>query len=378
VADVENGAVEPKALDEKEQSELDAQMEEFQKEYRESFDDENFDNERSQSELDGKQDDQESKEEDQVVTARTETRQESDSGEAEPEQKEEAAPKQKPKMVTLPDDESVFGDLAGKKVTYEQLLEEGYLDKFASWGHQGRLMLSKSQEELDEARKMREAIESQVELMKESFERQNAPPPLSAEEEAKLRIEKFLPLMQKYADAGGVESTFLENYPKASAYIEDRLQGFAEVGQALIRVIDEIKQNVDPLSETSQRQASKSVLQSLAKNVASEDEFFGFLGEDEGYRDFMKWATAEDSTLHWVDRDVTKVTPQDLMSSALLYIRQHPEKFKKTSDKPKVSEEQRLQATGGKGQSKAAPRRSDDEISNFMKEYSESFQSQEF
>lgn len=353
------------------------ELESFEKDYNDSFDDENFDNESVQSADLGvksgqrpEPDEGESVEEED--TARDATGQESDSRSSDQSGKEP-----KPRMVTLPDDKEAFGKFAGKKISYEQLAEEGLVDNLVTWGHQGRHMVSRGQEELEEARKMRELMEKQVALAEQTAKQASAPPPATPEQNAASLVERYMPAMQKYAEAGGIEPTFLDNYPKAAAYIEDRFQAASQLGNILVSVIDELKQSVEPLAKKDTTQTSEGRLRSLSNEVAKSNEIFSFLGDDDGYREFMKWATADDSTLNWVDKSVSQVTAADIQASVLLYMHTHPEKF--TKQKPKASEEERRLATGGTGRTKpAVARPTADEISTFMKEYGESFQGQDY
>ena len=200
---------------------------------------------------------------------------------------------------------------------------------------------------------------------------------MTPEQTAAALVERYLPEMQRYAEAGGVEPTFLENYPKAAAYIEDRFQAASQLGNILVKVIDELKQSVDPLAQKDTTQTSESRLRTLSNEVAESNDIFSFLGEDEGYRDFMKWATAEDSTLNWVDKAVGQVTPADIQASVLLYMHTHPEKF--TKEKKKATDADRRLASGGIGQTKPATAQpTADEMSEFMAEYNDSFRGQEF
>jgi hypothetical protein len=144
-----------------------------------------------------------------------------------------------------------------------------------------------------------------------------------------------------------------------------------------VKVIDELKQSVDPLAQRDTTQQGESRLRTLSNEVAESNELFAFIGEDDGYREFMKWATAEDSTLNWVDKAVGQVTAADIQASVLLYMHTHPEKFAK-KNKPKATDEDRRKATGGTGQTKPARKQTADEITDFMQEYQESFQGQEF
>lgn len=353
------------------------ELENFEKDLAESYDDEYFDSESVQAHdmsttAQKPESFDEDDQEDEPVAA-DESGQESDSTSSDQSSDE----KPKPRMVTLPDDKEAFGKFAGQKISYEQLAEEGLVDNLVTWGHQGRHMVSRGQEDLEEARKMRQILEEQLKLTQKSVEAQNAPPPMTPEQHAAQLVDRYLPDMQRYAEAGGVEPGFLENYPKAAAYIEDRFQAASTLGNILVKVIDELKQSVEPMRERDTTQAGQSRLRSLADEVSKSNELFSFIGEDEGYREFMKWATAEDSTLNWVDKNVEAVTPADIQASALLYMHQNPGKFKRNKSKP--SDSDRRLAGGGTGQTKPqVGKQPMDEITAFQQEYAESFKNQEF
>lgn len=348
------------------------ELEQFESEYNESFDDENFDNDGSYSR--DLTDERPAADDDEV---KVESGQESDTDEAASQDQEpEVKPKSDERAFKVPDDEEAFGEFAGKELTYDELWETGLLEKFKTWGYQGRHMIKRGQEELDESRKIREAIEKQLELQKQQVEAANRPPELTPEQHAKRLTDTFLPDIQKYAEAGGIESTFVDNYPKVAAMIENRFQAASQLASALIDVVDKMKTNVDPMQEERSNNFVQNTLKNLASDVSKTNELFSFLGKDEEYGDFMKWATAEDSTLHWVDQDVRTVTPQDISSAALLYMHQHPEKFQKRP-KPKNEEDRRL-ASGGPGQTKPSARKPRDEYEAFERELAESYQDQDF
>ena len=351
------------------------ELETFEKDYTESFDDENFDNESAQTaDLDKSSQGPEPVEGEPETEEVTEVSQESDSGESD---QSGEKPTPKPKMVTLPDDADAFGEFAGQKISYDQLAEEGLVDNLVTWGHQGRHMIGRGQEELDEAKRMREVLEKQLDLQTKQVQDAAKPPPATPEQHAAGLVERYLPEMVKYAEAGGVEPTFLENYPKAAAYMEDRFQAAAKLGNVLVKVIDDLKTGHDTWTERDTSEAGKSRLRTLANEVSESNELFDFVGKDDGYKNFMKWATAEDSTLHWVDRDVENVTAQDIQASVLLYMHQHPDEFKKT--KPKATPKERQLASGGTGQTRPTSGKQDgDEMSEFEAEYAESFVGQDY
>lgn len=353
------------------------ELEKFEQDYNDSFDDESFDSESVQAadmsetaRAPEPDDDDVSDEGEQEAVS--ETGQESDA-----ESSDQSGEKPKPRMVTLPDDKDAFGKFAGKKISYEQLAEEGLVDNLVTWGHQGRHMVSRGQEDLDEARKMRELLEQQLELTKQGVEKANQAPPMSPEEFSKQLVDRYMPQMKTFAEAGGVEPTFLDNYPKAAAYIEDRFQAASELGNVLVQVIDDIKKNLDPIQESRTNEMGQSRLRTLANEVAESSEMFSFVGDDDGYKEFMKWATADDSTLHWVDKNVNAVTPADIQASVLLYMHQNPDKFAKK--KSKTSESDRRLATGSTGTTRPATgKQTEDEMTEFQREYVESFQHNEY
>jgi ribosomal protein S19E (S16A) len=350
------------------------ELEGFEKDYNESFDDENFDNETAvANDLDVTSRKPEPDEGEPVPEA-------TDTTEVASESTSDQSDKQpKPKMVTLPDDSDAFGEFAGKKVSYQELMEAGLVDKLVTWGHQGRHLTQRGQEDLEEARKMREVLEKQLKLQEDQISKANQAPPLPPKEHAEQLKREYLPLLEKAAEAGALEAGFLDNYPLVASQLESRFQATSQLANIIIAKMDELVQKSDKWSERDTTTASQSHLRTLANEVAESDELFKFVGDDDGYKDFMKWATAPNSTLNWVDRDVTTVTSQDILASALLYMRTHPEKFTKQKRK-QATEEVRRQASGGGSGSNAETKQtgSDDELMSFAKDYVDSFQGQEY
>ena len=351
------------------------ELEDFEKDYKDSFDDENFDNESVvAADLD-------------VSSQKPEPEGEEPEGEQEavvdtPEVVAEVPDQeiQKPKMVTLPEDAAAFGEFAGKKISYEELSEAGLVDKLVTWGHQGRHMTQKGQEDLEEARKMRELLEEQLALQKAQVEQANRPPDMTPEQHSEQLVNKYGPEIEAFAKAGGIEHGFFDNYPKVASYLENRLQAAAQLGDILIQEVDKLKKGHDTWTERDASEQGKSRLRTVSEEAGGTIDALDFLKTDEGYNDFMKWATAEDSTLHWVDRDVEHVTVSDIQASALLYIQQNPEKFTKKKSRAKATPEEKQLAGGAGGgkntELKAVP--TNDEITNFQKEFAESFQGQEY
>lgn len=359
------------------------ELESFEKDYVESFDDENFDNEGvAAADLDASSKPPEPEIEEVQEEGEPEVKEvrATDEQPETPAQDEEKA--EKPKMVTLPegeDAEKVFGELAGKRISHQELVQAGLVDKLLTWGWQGRHLIGKGQEELEEARKMRELIEEQVNLQKQQIEAANTPPPLNPKEHAEQVVQEHLPHLKSLAEAGGIEHGFIENYPMVASQLEARFQAASALGTVLVQKMDELVKGHDTWSKRDANEAGESRLRTLSNTVSESEEMFAFLGKDEGYRDFIKWATAEESTLRWVDRDVEHVTEQDIMASALLYMRENPDKF--TKKKKKTSKEERQLASGGgagKNADQMKATKTSDEISDFMNEYGNSFAGQDY
>lgn len=284
---------------------------------------------------------------------------------AEPSRPEPAAEKEvKPKTVMLPDDKDAFGKLAGQKVTYEQLAENGLVDKLVTWGHQGRHMVQRGQEDLDEARKLREAIEKQVALTEKMHEEKNAPPPVSVQDHTNALVEQYTPLLRKNAEQGGMEATFLENYPRVAALIEDRFQAGSQLLTGIINAVSGLQKGHETWTERDATNEGRSQLRKMTSRVAEDDEVFKFLATEEGHDEFLRWVTSEDSGFNWVDKDLKDVTQREIEASALVYMRAHPEKF--TKSKAKATPEQRQRASGAAGAPRVAPKKTADEILDLM------------
>lgn len=300
-----------------------------------------------------------SSDEDVVVEDPTaaEVEEEPSAAEEEPDTTTQDTAEEKPeaKFVTLPEDAEAFGEFAGKKITYEQLQEANLVDKLVTWGHQGRHLVQRGQEELEETKKMRALLEEQLGIVKEDRERAAEGPTLTPEQAADALVAEYAADFDALGKAGAVEDSFFETYPKVAAQLEHRQRATRDLGQLIIQQLTKLTENQDKRVEVDTTAASRDHLKDVMVGVSDSGELFGQLGNEGDRKDFMTWATREESTLNWVDKDADSVTPADISASWLLYLHEHPDKFstkEKKSEKKKV--ERKLAGGGGTGNDTAS------------------------
>ena len=293
-----------------------------------------------------------------------------------------------PNLTTLPDDPEVFGELAGKQVTAQQLIDGGYLGKLVTWGHQGRHLIKKGQDDIEaakaetsEAQKLRELLEKRFD--KEDDDAIKAPAP-TEEEFAGQLLETYMPGLKRVAEQGGIEADFIKEFPKATSQIEHRFQSGSDLIQALIKEVSELREFVgkqkESNAETLQAEANTAAsghFDGLLTDLSTKGDLYTKLGENETKDDFVKWLSSEESGLRIAEKDVKTITEGDVHSAWLLYAHQHPEKF--TQKAKKNAEDARL-ASGGGGQSTATTRKPkpDDELGNFEADLKESMNQIEY
>lgn len=281
-----------------------------------------------------------------------------------------------PKLTTLPDDPETFGELAGKEVTAEQLIEEGFLTKLVTWGHQGRHMVQKGQKELEAAKeeqneltKLREILEKQVEL--EEKKAQPKPKEVNEEDFANGLVEHYIPGLKKVAEQGGVETDFIKEFPKAAAHFEHRLQSGAGVLKEIVEKVEEIAKFVGVAQEERATTSARDTYDNLGKNLAEEGALFEPLANKQTRDDLLDWLAAEETGLRVVDKDVSQITSAELQSAWLLYVHSNPDVLKK-DDKPapkKKTDSHLAGGGGGTGSSKAHDAKPTDELSTFEKAF---------
>lgn len=284
------------------------------------------------------------------------------------------------RLYTLPDDKEAFGELAGQRVTTQQLEEANLLDKAITWGHQGRHMLTRNQEELEESKKIRALLEEQLGIVKEDREKKAEPPPLPPDQAADALVAAYQADFDALAKAGAIEDSFFDTYPKVAAQIEHRFRSIKDVADIVIERLTEVMESNDTRTKVETETASRDHLKNLMVDASKGGELFEPLAEDDFRKEFMKWATAEDSGLQWVDKNLADVTKADITASMLLYLHENPDRFKKKTEKVEQKEEERRQMGGGGSgtstKSKSKPEL--DEFQQFEKDYNTSLQEVEY
>lgn len=138
------------------------------------------------------------------------------------------------KTYTVPNDPR-FGALAGKKATEQEIITAGLLSTLLSSEHQDLHHMKKYQEEIVPMRQRLEQLEAQAKA-------REAPPTAKPEPEwspekikqVSQQIEStFMPQIEKYAKAGGIEEEATILYPKMLSTIEYRFQA----GQQMLDVL---------------------------------------------------------------------------------------------------------------------------------------------
>lgn len=294
-----------------------------------------------------------------------------------------------PNLTTLPDDPETFGDLAGKQVTAKQLIDEGLLNKLVTWGHQGRHLIQKGQDDIaaakaetSEAQKLRELLEKR--FQDEDKKADADKPKVTEEQFASMLTENYLPGLKQVAAAGGIEEDFIKEFPRSASQIEHRFQAGSDLLDALIKEVGELREFVgiqrkanEETAQTDATTAAGDHFDGLMTDLATKGDLFEKLGDKDMRGDFMDWLTSDDTGLGISGKEVGKITTGDVQGAWLLYAHQHPEQFVKKSEK---SEEDARLASGGGGNSTSTTRRrkSSDELSEFESEYKDSLANTEY
>ena len=270
-------------------------------------------------------------------------------------------------LTTLPDDKDAFGSLAGQKVTAQQIIEAGLLEKLVTWGHQGRYMVQKGQKELEEAKTAQSEAEKLRLLLEDRFKKedetaqQKAAPVVSEEAFATALTNEYLPGLKAIAEAGGIEKDFLADFPKATAHIEHRFQSGAQLLQGLIKEVDDLRGFVGMQKAAQQKQTATSTFEGVLDKASQSGELFKGLADAQGKVDFIKWVTADDTGLRIAEKDIKDVTTEDVQSAWLYYLHTHPEALKVAA--PVKVDKQAHLAGGGGG--KAPSRKTKDQMDEF-------------
>ena len=307
----------------------------------------------------------------------------------EPKDPPQGDPEPEPNLTTLPDDSETFGELAGKQVTAQQLIDGGLLGKLVTWGHQGRHLIKKGQDDIEaakaetsEAQKLRELLENQ--FAKEDKAAEAAIPRQSEEEYVGQLSETYLAGLKGVAAAGGIEEDFVKEFPKSAVQIEHRFQTGADMLAVITKEVNELREYVGLRkkadAETAQERAvvdATGHFDGLITELSTKGDLYSKLSDQGTKEDFVKWVSSDDSGLGITGKEVAKITEADVHGAWLLYASQHPEKFAEPSKK---NEEDARLASGGGGSSTSTTRtkKVDDELGNFEKELAESLAQREY
>jgi hypothetical protein len=272
-------------------------------------------------------------------------------------------------LTTLPDDKEAFGELAGQKVTAEQLIESGYLTKLVTWGHQGRHMVQRGQEDLSEAKALRELLEKRFAQQDEAAmaAAEAAKPVVTEEAYAAALVERFKPDFERVINEGGMEKEFFADFPKVAAHIENRFQSGSELLTGLIKTVDELRQMVLPRAERDTLSEAETLFNGKVAELSKTGGLFEKLEDAEAASGFKDWVTSEESGLRLLEKDVADISQQDLQSAWLLYVHSHPEIMKA---KEETSTDSHL-AGGGAGtttSSKSKSAKPTDDLGTFIGE----------
>lgn len=307
----------------------------------------------------------------------------------EPETPPQDDPEPEPNLTTLPDDKDAFGDLAGKTVTAKQLIDEGLLNKLVTWGHQGRHLIQKGQDDIEaakaetsEAQKLRELLEAQ--FAKEDKVAEAAIPRQSEEEYVGQLSETYLAGLKSVASQGGIEEDFVKEFPKSAVQIEHRFQTGADMLSVLSKEVTELREYVGmrkkadaETARTDEVSAAGAHFDGLITELSGKGDLYSKLSDPDTKEGFVQWVSSDESGLGITGKEVAKITEADVHGAWLLYASQHPEKFAEPSKK---NEEEARLASGGGGNSTSTKRtkKVDDELGNFQEEYNQSLAEVEY
>lgn len=286
----------------------------------------------------------------------------------------EGGEKEEHALTTLPDDKDAFGELAGQKVTAQQIMEAGLLEKLVTWGHQGRYMVQKGQKDLEEAKTEKSEAEKLRLLLEERFKKedevaeQKATPQVSEEQFAEQLTNEYLPGLKQVAESGGIEKEFLSDFPKAAVHLEHRFQSGANLLAGLIEEVGSIREFVGMQKKQLEKQTATQTFEGVLDEVGGEAELFAGLKDPQGKVDFIKWVTNDDTGLRIAEKDVKDVTADDVKSAYLYYLHTHPEALA-AKEAPVKKDKNTHLAGGGGGKAPSKRSRTDiDEFESFEKE----------
>ena len=282
--------------------------------------------------------------------------------------------KSDPYVTTLPDDKEAFGELAGQKVTAKQILEAGLMEKFATWGHQGRHLVQKGQKELEQAKKEKSETERLIELLEKRFNQEEVEkakqqqPQVTEAQFVEELTRAYLPALAKVAEQGGIESDFIKEFPKAAVHLEHRFQSGGALLQGLVEEVGRIREFVGMQKEQLAEKSAVETFESLMDSVSEQGDLFSGLSDSAARKAFTDFLTDDSTKLRINQKEVKEITPDDVMSAWLFFAHKHPEVLQgKHEDRPKPDAHL---AGGGRGKSPSPKTRKElDEFEKFQSEY---------
>lgn len=282
-------------------------------------------------------------------------------------------------MVTVPNDQKMYGDLAGKKVTKQELLESGHLEKILTREHQDLHAQKLYQEALERNRALEQQLESFSQPAPQPTpEGQPELTPENVEAWAQKLEAEMLPAAKKFAEMGGVEEDLVELYPRfASNYaFQARTQG--QLNNFMMSTLQNVVRWIGGRHMDHTRSASQDTFGANVEVLVSKGELYEPLADDNGRADFVEWLTADENPLPYKDMDFEQFTPAAIEEAYFAYLRSpagrkyHPAN-RKTATASGGNEAARMAAGAiGGGRGGRAPSPPMGELERMEKEFLES------
>lgn len=234
---------------------------------------------------------------------------------------EEAPDVHETRTYKVPDD-SLYGDLRGKRATAHQLEEAGLLEK----------LLGREHQELHHVKLYQDANE-QIKALKALLD-ERAPaqpaqpqvPPMSISEHADAVQRAYVPHLEQLANEGAFEPDFIRAYPKTGSQIENRFQATAVLGGGLVQQMTKVVERLNEISEfvgmqrdTQSRSAAQVALTGRLNAVADAMPAL----RDQGVQDrFQSWvADPENSLMNVVgETPIDELTDDQIKGAFAAYV----------------------------------------------------------
>lgn len=241
--------------------------------------------------------------------------------EAEPVRTTEDSTIQEPKRYKVPDD-SLYGDLRGKKATAIELEAAGLLDKLLGRDHQ----------ELHHVKLYQELRKEFDDYRKSLDEQRQQPPPqpqgreLTPEEYAAGIENQYVPELQRLASAGAFEPDFLRAYPRVSSHIEHRFRSGGYALGATIQHVTKLTEALNDIREwvgMKQSDDGRSVAQmTLSQKLDEAASAMPALAEQAVRERFTQWASDPDNALtdRMATQDIKDLTKEQILGAFAAYV----------------------------------------------------------